>query len=245
MKTYQITPGGAVEYSGTPAEDSAADRITFLTPPELPQFAPLWNFPQNTVDACLKERVQTPKLEIYDRFTFGAFTLLHWHDRRLIAEEISFFLTPHHLCIVSRENCTAVKSAWEKLCARGHVFIDSQSQIDRLVFLLLDEAAACDMLTMEKMQAQVVGLEEQLLYRKEQDIRNDLFQLRKDALFLQDNMEHMLALAEDLVDNENRLIDVSSLRCFKLAQTRYERLERNASTLRDSVTQLRELIKRK
>lgn len=242
MENYRISDNGIKEipFSADQFSSSDADYILFITPGELLQQAEALHIPPGSMRDCPEDTVQKPRLEVYDKLTFGTVNFIKQHNTRLRAEEINFFLTGNSLTVVCPEKYGPIASAWEKLSNQTKSSISVQSQRDRFLFLLLDEIISDNMLCIRNLEKEVVLLEEKLLRSKEKKLRNILFRLRKDALLLQDIVERMTALTEDLSDNENELLNTSSIRYFRLAQARFERLSRSIDTLKESITQLRE-----
>lgn len=242
LKNYEITEHGMKEIPFTPEQfiNTGSDYILFITPDELLQMAESLQIPQDSAKELSDDVIQKPRLEVYDKLTFGTINFIKQHATKLRAEEMHFFLTGNNLTIVCPHQYPPAENAWKKLHNQTQTMISVQSQRDRFLFLLLDEIISGDMHAIRNLEKEVVILEEKLLRSKEKNMRNILFRLRKDALMLQDNVERMTALAEDLSDNENKLLNPASIRYFRLAQARFERLSRSVDTLKESITQLRE-----
>src|SRR5659263_246483 len=82
--------------------DSQERYIAFMTPAEVADNRKDLQFPDYTIQECMNNTVQTPKVEMLEDLIYGVLNLLSSTETGLESEEIVFFLTPKGLVIVSK-----------------------------------------------------------------------------------------------------------------------------------------------
>ena len=126
----------------------------------------------------------------------------------------------------------------EKICSD----IDCAAHIsfERLLFVFFERLTTDDAAMLEKIEQEIIGLEDALISSKKRNCVKEIISLRKRLMVLKRYYEQMLGVLDDLQENENGLQSSAALRYFKIFAGRMDRLYHSVINLRDYVTQVRE-----
>ena len=224
----------------TAIDEGVQDRyIAFLTPEEVSDFRHHLSFPEYAIQECINNSVQTPKVEMLEDLAYGVLNLLSDNEAGLKSEEITFFLTPNGLVVVSNP-CELVDNVKKAVLTE----FDSRHMLsilpERTLFFLMEKIIDHDAALMRDIDEAETVLEEQLLAGEKLDYPVIIFRLRQKTLHLMQYMGLMVDVSDILVENNNNVIPDEAHRMFHLIGTRLDRQERASVTLRESVMQLRE-----
>jgi len=222
-----------------PDADSQERYIAFLTPDEVADSRKELQFPDYAIQECINNSVQTPKVEMLEDLIYGVLNLLSNGETGLGSEELTFFLTPTGLVIVSKP-CDLIDSVKKAILTE----FTSKRMLpilpEKTLFFLLEKIIAHDVALMRETDEAETVLEEKLLAGEKLDYPVIIFRLRQKTLHLMQYMGLMVDLSDILVENNNNVIPDEAHHMFHLIGTRLDRLERASVTLRESVMQLRE-----
>lgn len=206
-----------------------------LTPDELKEKISIFDFNIQTLFDCLYNE-DTPKIEIYENYSFGIINVIGENEDLSIINELNFYLTKKYLIFVSQNDLNIFNVIKNEISNKGALSLS----IDKILYFLFDKLTAKDNNILSKLEQEISEVEEDVIEGKTKDYINDIVSLKKRLLFLKKHYEPLLDIIEDLNENENKLLDEKSITYFTILFNRIERLNRKVGNLRDYVTQIRE-----
>lgn len=215
-----------------------------LTPEELSENNGFFKFHNSTVEECISPR-QTPRLEVYDEFSFGVINIMYKEKSEheslwLTAREVDFYLTARYLVLVTKSPNSLVEKVKKEVLENANASDNYIVNLSKILYILLHRLTSMDNVILKEIESQIAILEEQVMEDSHTDYTMKIIGLRKQLLFLKRYYEPLLDIAEGLEENENGLIEESALKYFSILKNRIERLNNNVLHLRDYVTQVRE-----
>jgi magnesium transporter len=213
--------------------------VVFLTPNELTVANPILRLPDYAVKEATNNVLQHPKLEALEGLLYGVLNRVGEKEGAVFQEEISFFFTTAGILIVS-EPSDLIDAVKQSVLMERNEGGRTGSLPERTLFLLVEKIAVSDMNLIRSLDETETILEEKLLAGEKHDYPREIFRLRQKTLVLTQYAGLMVDLLDLLEENQNRLMRPESIGMFRLIGTRLDRVERAATTLRESVAQLRE-----
>ena len=213
--------------------------VIFLTPNELKVANSMLRLPDYAVKEATNNVLQHPKLEVLEGLLYGVLNRLGEKEGTVVQEEISFFFTTAGILIVS-EHSDLIDAVKQSVVVERNEGGRAGFIPERALFLLIEKIAASDMSLIRSLDEMETILEEKLLAGEKHDYPREIFRLRQKTLVLTQYTGLMVDLLDLLEENQNRLMRAESIGIFRLIGTRLGRIERAATTLRESVAQLRE-----
>lgn len=213
--------------------------IAFLTVEEVSQHRKALQFPEYAIRECINDAIQIPKIEMLDELIYGVLNSISDNDTGLHTQEITFFLVPAGIVIVSQP-CALIDDVKESLLSERLAKHVPHILPERVLFILIEKIIAQDVALMRGIDEAETILEEKLLEGVKLDYPAIIFRMRQKTLDLMQYMGLMVDLSDILEENDNNVIQPDALRMFHLIGTRLDRLERASITLRESVMQLRD-----
>lgn len=172
------------------------------------------------------------------RLLYGVLNCVSDSETGIVFEELSF-LPPRWTCLRRRFRRFLSRiraNAEAEICEGGA----SDLFPERMLFLLLEHLAAEDIALIRSFDEIETVLEEKLLAGVKLDYPQQIFRLRQKTLLLTQYSGLMVDLMDILEEAESSVLRRESAGLIRLVATRFDRLERAALTLRESVMQLRE-----
>lgn len=111
---------------------------------------------------------------------------------------------------------------------------------DRLIYIFLNEITQMDQIAFERIEKEIMELEQALIVSGKSDCVSEIIDLRKRLMVLKKFYEQMLNALDTMIENENSIFNEKSIRSFKMLYRRFERRFQNVLNLRECVTQVRE-----
>lgn len=176
------------------------------------------------------------KHEAYDGYDFIALNLLNEDTLYTATDRIGMYMMPNVLIFVCSKPVDAVQNVID-------FFMQNQVAnltTDRVVFYFFDQLTVNDSERLVDFEEEVSALEEKVIESTSGDYIKSIITMRKKLMFLKKYYEQLLDVAESMEENENDLLDNSSIKYFKMFTDRIDRLNRNIQNLRDYITQVRE-----
>lgn len=227
------------EYLKQLGAGGGARLVAYMTPSEAEKHAEILRLPAYAVRECTNDVIRHPKLDVLDRLLYGVLNCVSDSETGIVFEELSFFFLPGGLVFVgdSEKILSRIRANAEaEICEGGA----SDLFPERMLFLLLEHLAAEDIALIRSFDEIETVLEEKLLAGVKLDYPQQIFRLRQKTLLLTQYSGLMVDLMDILEETESSVLRRESAGLIRLVATRFDRLERAALTLRESVMQLRE-----
>lgn len=143
---------------------------------------------------------------------------------------------------------------------RGVIFIDEGSfaadiieqigktkrwqepSLERFLYEFFERIILKDPPMLEEMEQQLDETERKVLAGEIEEYPAQLAQMRADLLDLRMYYEQLIDLGQELEENENGFFNEDNLRYFRLFTARVQRLQDSVTSLRETISQIRELI---
>jgi len=114
--------------------------------------------------------------------------------------------------------------------------------LERFLYDLLEEMIGGDLYLLESIEGELDRTEHRILNDEVDKLPAELNDIRGDLIDLRVHYEQLIDLGQELQENENGFFKTENLRYFKLFTERVMRLQDIASSLREYVVQLRDLV---
>lgn len=111
---------------------------------------------------------------------------------------------------------------------------------NRMIYGFLDMQTKKEQDTFDKIEREILGLEQSLITSKNKNYVGAIIGLRKRLLMMKRYYEQFLNVLDSILENENNIFDGRTLRSLKMLSRRMERSYGNILNLREYVTQVRE-----
>ncbi len=236
MIIYKICQDNLVEESYESFKcDNNNKYWLIMTPEEIQEKNEYFNFNYQAIYDC-SHNEDTPKLEIYENYSFGILNIINPSEDSYGAIELNFFISKKFIIFVSKNYLDIFKEIKNDIFSKGNLSLS----LDRILFNLIDKMTIKHYNMLSNLEAEISDVEEEVLEGKTKDYINDIVSLKNKLLFLKRHYEPLLDIVEDLTENENGVLEDKSISYFVILFNRIERLNRKVSNLRDYVTQIRE-----
>lgn len=206
-----------------------------MTPDELEEKNNIFNFSYQTIYDCLHNE-DTPKLDVYENYSFGIINIIGPRESSLTVTEINFYISKEYLIFVSHKHLDIFREIQNDIYSKGSL----NASLEKILFNLIDKMTNKDYNMLSKLESEILDVEEEVLNGKTKDYAKDIMFLKNKLLFLKKHYEPLLDIVEDLIENENRILNEKSIYYFVILFNRIERLNKKVINLCDYVTQIRE-----
>lgn len=206
-----------------------------MTPDELDENNEFFHFSFQTIYDCIHNE-DAPKLDAYDNYSFGILNIIGPKDSFFSVSELNFYITKNCLIFVSKDYLDIFREIQNEIYNRGSLRISTE----KILFSLIDKMTLKDYNMLSNLESEISDVEEDVLEGKIKDYSKDIVLLKNKLLFLKKHYEPLLDIVENLTENENSILDKTSITYFVILFNRIERLNRKVGNLRDYVTQIRE-----
>jgi magnesium transporter len=206
-----------------------------MTPDELEENNEFFRFSVQTIYDCIHNE-DTPKLDVYDNYSFGILNIIGPKDSFFSVNELNFYITKNYLIFVSKNYLDIYREIQNEISHRGSLRISTE----KILYSLIDKMTLKDYNMLSNLESEISDVEEEVLEGKIKDYSKDIVLLKNKLLFLKKHYEPLLDIVENLTENENEILDKTSITYFVILFNRIERLNRKVGNLRDYVTQIRE-----
>jgi len=183
--------------------------------------------PGNVPVSCVKVN--------FDSLT-GSFSI---PDRACISEknhEFSFALDEQGIVFINDDG-TADKII-KKICDTRKWRMPS---LERFVYDFLEEIITDDINVLGTYDKKLDAMEDRILAGNDENIMEDLLDIRGDILDLRTHYEQLIDLSQELEENENGFFSSKNLRYFRMFSERVMRLQDIVTSLREHTMQVRDL----
>ncbi len=233
LEIYKISSQGILSRELKFSEENEDKYWLILTPEELQSNNNVFKFSDKTIDECFTDR-QSPRMEIYDMYSFGVLNVINKTDNFILASELNFYITDRYLIFVTKDTELDIIKEIKKEVT------DYYFDLGKILYLLLDKLTATDNQILNEIEDDISNIEEMIIKGENINYIVDIINIRKQLLQLKRYYEPLLDITEVLTENENTILSESSLRYFNILKDKIERLNKNVANLKDYITQVRE-----
>lgn len=236
MKVYELSNENLIE---SKFEDFLTNKEKqfwlIINTDELEENIDNFDFSYQTIYDCIRNDDDTPKLEVYENYSFGIINIIETKNF-FKSYELDFYLTKNSLIFVSKYDLDIINDITKSVSEKGTLNIN----IDKILYILFDKMTIKDNELLSNLENEIFEIEEDVIEGKTKDYITDIVSLKKKLLFLKKQYEPLLDVVEDLFENENKMLNENSIAYFKIIFNRIDRLNNKLRNLRDYATQVRE-----
>ena len=113
--------------------------------------------------------------------------------------------------------------------------------LERFVYDFLEEIISEDINVLNSFDKKLDVLEDRILEKHDDNVMEDLLEIRSDIMDLRTHYEQLIDLSQELEENENGFFSSKNLRYFRMFTERVMRLQDIVSSLREHTMQVRDL----
>lgn len=191
------------------------------------------------IDEAAIQRLEDPSLFHQNmiipayHYYFGLVHLINARDIFVKKDSLALFIFKNiFLVVVIDDEDHHINQVFQ---SSSDYVLQKEASITRLVYYFLSDLLAADYQYLEELQNEIEELETQ-----EEDsmhFTNQLRQLNKELLLLQNYYENFMAIGEDLEMNHHHIFEDDDSRYFEIFTRRIERLSKNVEMLREILNQ--------
>lgn len=191
------------------------------------------------IDEVAIQRLEDPSLFHQNmiipayHYYFGLVHLINARDIFVKKDSLALFIFKNiFLVVVIDDEDHHINQVFQ---SSSDYVLKKEASITRLVYYFLSDLLAADYQYLEELQNEIEELETQ-----EEDsmhFTNQLRQLNKELLLLQNYYENFMTIGEDLEMNHHHIFEDDDSRYFEIFTRRIERLSKNVEMLREILNQ--------
>lgn len=191
------------------------------------------------IDEAAIQRLEDPSLFHQNmiipayHYYFGLVHLINARDIFVKKDSLALFIFKNiFLVVVIDDEDHHINQVFQ---SSSDYVLQKEASITRLVYYFLSDLLAADYQYLEELQNEIEELETQ-----EEDsmhFTNQLRQLNKELLLLQNYYENFMTIGEDLEMNHHHIFEDDDSRYFEIFTRRIERLSKNVEMLREILNQ--------
>lgn len=178
-----------------------------------------------------KSRVS--KIDAYPDSYIGEIILLN--STKTAYEQTVMFLIKKNLFLIITDDITL-----------GEHYINALKEhdgktltLERIIFLFFDNQVQNDTMILDTIQKRLTDIDEQVFKNKSMNFNVLVEKPRKQIRLLDHTYDHLLEIAEELVDNELEFFP-HDIRYFKILKDRFSRLHNSTNMMREFLNTIRE-----
>ncbi len=171
----------------------------------------------------------------YDSLT-GGFSIPDRADISAENHEFSFALDEQGIVFINDDG--TAEHIIEKIAGTRKWRMPS---LERFVYDFLEEIISEDINVLNSFDKKLDVLEDRILDKHDDNVMEDLLEIRSDIMDLRTHYEQLIDLSQELEENENGFFSSKNLRYFRMFTERVMRLQDIVSSLREHTMQVRDL----
>ena len=234
----QLTP--ALREIPMDAFDPSCLTVGTLCVGDLPEAKRFFGFGEKVIEQCLSERdAYRNSVDVFDDYTFCVLTVV----------DAAHPLThPDKVALLFKQNLILMVTLADEDGSAEGIFLRAATRykpeaatMDKVVASVLEGFIDRDAQALAAMALDVGDMEAEIASGKvDRAFNAEIYERRKQLLYLRNYYEQLIDIGEELLENENDIFETDSLRYITMFVGRVGRLSTGVQQLRDSLAQLRE-----
>jgi magnesium transporter len=201
---------------------------------DLELLQPLFHLHDLTVEDCLSEEEQRPKIEFYDSHYFIVINSIRFDDEEIFLRALNLFLSKHVIITVTRQKINELRAL------KPFLWEEEVNSADRFLYHLVDLVVDNYVAVGDRIEAKIEKLEEDILMATKKSHLNEIIGLRSEILWLKKVLVPQRDVIGTLGKKELRLIDHQLQKYFGDIYENAVKIVDTFDTLRDLMGNLRE-----
>lgn len=181
------------------------------------------------------------KIEVYPKNNFCVFNELKFNKQTISIDEFNVFYSSHYIICVSKNPVKVIDMILEKVADKeNNLLLNSHNPCNKILYLILDELFKEYFDVLIEFEKMVESFEEQVLKNNLKMFVSQFIGVRRQVLRLVRYVSPLSYMIDIIKLNENCLIDAEMLRFFENLDIKFDKLNSNIVSLKESVAYLRE-----
>lgn len=181
-------------------------------------------------------RTHHTKAEVYGEYIAGAFVIPNRDNILGPKDNFLFFMNENCIAFVDNEEFVS-----EIVANLADTKKYKESKIELFIFDFLWKLVENDLEVLENYNNSILEIEERVLDREMEDFNREIITLRKGLLELERHYVQLVAVSEELAENENGFFDKDYMHSLRLFSDRVRRMQSDARRMLDYSMQVREV----
>lgn len=211
-----------------------------VQPQELYEVNNVFNFDIETIEECNSKKHDT-KIEVYNDYNFCIFNEMKFVDNQIKNDELNIFYSKNYIVCVSKEPSIVINNILRQLNKeKSNIISNSSNVCNKIFYIILDSLFMMYFDSIIQLEKKVEAFEEEVLKNNIKSFLGRFIEIRRQVLKI---VRYIIPL-EHLIDiiklNENKIINSDMMRYFNNLEIKFNKLDSNITSLRESVAYLRE-----
>ncbi|MBD3917513.1 magnesium/cobalt transporter CorA [Paenibacillus sp. PR3] len=195
---------------------------------------PLFGLHDLSVEDCLSEEEQRPKIEIHEGHYFIVINSIRFDDEEIFLRALNIFLGRHYIITVTKQKINELRSLkpvlWEQ----------EVDKPDRFLYHLVDLVVDNYFFVGDRIEVRIENLEEDILMHTKKTHLNEIIGLRSEILWLKKVLGPQRDVIATLNKKDLKLIDDQLQKYFSDIYENAVKISETFDTYRDLMSNLRE-----
>jgi magnesium Mg(2+) and cobalt Co(2+) transport protein (corA) len=195
---------------------------------------PLFGLHDLSVEDCLSEEEQRPKIEIHESHYFIVINSIRFDDEEIFLRALNIFLGRHFIITVTKQKINELRSVkpvlWEQ----------EVDKPDRFLYHLVDLVVDNYFFVGDRIEVRIENLEEDILMHTKKTHLNEIIGLRSEILWLKKVLGPQRDVIATLNKKDLKLIDDQLQKYFSDIYENAVKISETFDTYRDLMSNLRE-----
>lgn len=214
--------------------------IGIITMEELEQCYPLFGFSEATVTECKSVTQHSHgNLDIYNDYLFGIIFGINASHIIKVQDRIGIYIKKNlFLIVIIEDQDDSIKN---NLLESLEHMNKSKISLERLIYGFFERMISSDYELLEKIEVKISSHEDKIDERApDKDFNRKITAIRKKLLLLDNYYQQLIAIGEELEENEADIFDEKNIHYFRIFHDRVTRLSNNTRMLQEYSVQVRE-----
>lgn len=214
--------------------------VGIISMEELEQSYDHFGFSEATISECRNDsQHRYGSLDAYNDYLFGILVGINARQIIKVKDRIAIYIKNNlFIIVVLEDKDDSVRVKFFELLEHIN---KSKSSLERLIYGFFERMISDDFLLLEKIEDEISKHEDRIDERNpDKDFNCKISALRKKLLLLDNYYQQLIAIGEELEENEADIFDEENTHYFRIFHDRVTRLSTNTRMLQEYSVQVRE-----
>ncbi len=209
-------------------------------PREIKDINNVFGFKDETIAQCFDNTHDT-KIEVYPKYNFCVLNEIRFNKDSVSIEEFNVYYSNNYVVFVSKGSTNVINKLIEKINDKdNNLLLNSNNPCNKILYLILDELFKGYFDVLIQFEKKVEIFEEKVLKNNLKTFVSQFIDIRRQVLRLIRYVSPLAYMIDIIKLNENGTLEVEMLRYFDNLDIKFDKLNGNIVSLKESVAYLRE-----